>query len=76
MPLGCRRGWRAAERLVGELRERMAVMDRAHREELAARDVVIAGQADRIAQLERRLGRDSPSSSSARRRNAGGAGGT
>ena len=53
----------AAERLIGELRERMAVMDGAHREELAARDAVIAGQADRIAQLERRLGRDSSTSS-------------
>ena len=52
-----------AERLIGELRERMAVMDGAHREELAARDAVIAGQAERIAQLERTLGRDSSSSS-------------
>ncbi|HEY8642359.1 MAG TPA: IS66 family transposase, partial [Candidatus Dormibacteraeota bacterium] len=53
----------AAERLSGELREGMGVMDGAHREELAARDAVIAGQADRIAELERRLGRDSSSSS-------------
>jgi hypothetical protein len=60
----------AAERLIGELREGMAVMAGAHRRELAARDAVIAGQAetiarqaDRIAQLERRLGRDSSSSS-------------
>jgi transposase len=53
----------AAERLIGELREAMAVMAGAHRRELEARDVVIAGQADRIAQLERRLGRDSSSSS-------------
>jgi transposase len=59
-----------AERLIGELREAMAVMAGAHRCELEARDVVIAGQAeviagqaDRIAQLERRLGRDSSSSS-------------
>jgi transposase len=52
-----------AERLIGELRERMAVMDGTHREELAARDAVIAGQAERIAQLERTLGRDSSSSS-------------
>src|SRR5713101_3943187 len=55
----------AAERLIGELSEGMAVMAGAHRRELEARDVVIAGQAktiagqaDRIAQLERRLGRD------------------
>jgi transposase len=41
----------------------MAVMAGAHRRELEARDVVIAGQADRIAELERRLGRDSSSSS-------------
>src|ERR1039457_5981348 len=67
MPPGCRRGWR---RPSGELREGMAVMAGAHRRELEARDVVIAGQAeviagqaDRIAQLERRLGRDSSSSS-------------
>src|SRR5713226_2163211 len=60
----------AAERLIGELSEGMAVMAGAHRRELEARDVVIAGQAktiagqaDRIAQLERRLGRDSSSSS-------------
>jgi transposase len=53
----------AAERLIGELRERIAVMDKAHRDELAAKEAVIAGQADRIAQLERRLGRDSSSSS-------------
>jgi transposase len=60
----------AAERLIGELREAMAVMAGAHRRELEARDAVIAGQAetiagqaDRIAQLERRLGRDSSSSS-------------
>jgi transposase len=60
----------AAERLIGELREGMAVMAGAHRRELEARDAVISGQAetiarqaDRIAQLERRLGRDSSSSS-------------
>jgi transposase len=59
-----------AEQLIGELREAMAVMAGAHRRELAARDAVIAGQAetiagqaDRIAQLERRLGRDSSNSS-------------
>ena len=59
-----------AEQLTGELREAMAVMAGAHRRELAARDAVIAGQAetiagqaDRIAQLERRLGRDSSNSS-------------
>src|ERR1022692_849223 len=60
----------AAERLIGELRDGLAVMAGAHRRELEARDAVIAGQAktiagqaDRIAQLERRLGRDSSSSS-------------
>jgi len=60
----------AAEQLIGELREAMAVMAGAHRRELEARDAVIAGQAetiagqaDRIAQLERRLGRDSSNSS-------------
>ena len=60
----------AAEQLIGELREGMAVMAGAHRRELEARDALIAGQAetiagqaDRIAQLERRLGRDSSSSS-------------
>lgn len=60
----------AAEQLIGELREGMAVMASAHRRELEARDAVIAGQAktiagqaDRIAQLERRLGRDSSGSS-------------
>jgi transposase len=42
----------AAERLIGELRR-----------ELAARDAVIAAQADRIAQLERQVKRDSSSSS-------------
>ena len=59
-----------AEQLTGELREAMAVMAGAHRRELAARDAVIAGQAEtiagqagRIAQLERRLGRDSSNSS-------------
>jgi transposase len=67
---GLRARLEAAERLIGELREGMAVMAGAHRRELEARDVVIAGQAetiagqaDRIAQLERRLGRDSSSSS-------------
>src|ERR1022692_3594739 len=60
----------AAERLIGELSDGLAVMAGAHRRELEARDVVIAGQAeviagqaDRIAKLERRLGRDSSSSS-------------
>jgi transposase len=42
----------AAERLIGELRR-----------ELAGRDAVIARQADRIAQLERQVKRDSSSSS-------------
>jgi transposase len=67
---GLRARLEAAEQLIGELREGMAVMAGAHRRELEARDVVIAGQAktiagqaDRIAQLERRLGRDSSSSS-------------
>jgi Family of unknown function (DUF6444) len=67
---GLRARLEAAERLIGELREGMAVMAGTHRRELEARDVVIAGQAetiagqaDRIAQLERRLGRDSSSSS-------------
>ncbi|MGH3225976.1 MAG: IS66 family transposase, partial [Streptosporangiaceae bacterium] len=53
----------SAERLVGELRDRIAVMAEAHRGELAARDAVIAAQADRIARLERQVKRDSSSSS-------------
>ncbi|MGH3233420.1 MAG: hypothetical protein ACRDOH_09230 [Streptosporangiaceae bacterium] len=48
----------SAERLVGELRDRIAVMAEAHRGELAARDAVIAAQADRIARLERQVKRD------------------
>lgn len=60
----------AAERLIGDLRDRITVMAEADRGELAGRDAVIAeqagriaGQADRIAQLERQVRGDSPSSS-------------
>lgn len=60
---GLRARLEAAERLIGELRDRIAVIAEAHRGELAARDAVITRQADRIADLERRLGRDSSSSS-------------
>ncbi len=43
---GLRARLEAAERLIGELRGRMAVMDRVYCEELAARDALIAGPDD------------------------------
>lgn len=54
----------AAERLIGELHDRIAVMAEAHHREIAARDAVIAAQAGRSAELERQVRRDSSRSSS------------
>jgi transposase len=62
-PAGLQARLEAAERLIGELHDRIAVMAEAHHREIEARDAVIAAQADRITELERQVRRDSSRSS-------------